>query len=120
MFHRIQRKGYFHMDVIARINEIMKQQGLTEYKLAKLSNLSPSTIKNIKARNTVPSITTLESICDTFNMTLSQFFADKDTTFYPLNPRQAQCMDLILMLNEEQQQTLIEFIRSMKMPKDKK
>lgn len=69
------------MDVIARINEIMKQQGLTEYKLAKLSKLSPSTIKNIKARNTVPSITTLESICDTFNMTLSQFLRTKTRSF---------------------------------------
>lgn len=108
------------MDVIARINEIMKQQGLTEYKLAKLSKLSPSTIKNIKARNTVPSITTLESICNTFNMTLSQFFADKDTGFYPLTPRQAQCIDLILMLDETQQQALIEFIRAMKTPKEKK
>lgn len=107
------------MDVIARINQIMKQQGLTEYKLAKLSKLSPSTIKNIKARNTVPSITTLESICDTFNMTLSQFFADKDTKFYPLKPHQAECMDLILMLDEDQQQALLEFIRAMKTPRDK-
>ena len=35
------------MNVIARIDEIMKKQGLTDYQLSKLSGLSPSTISGI-------------------------------------------------------------------------
>ena len=35
------------MNVIARIDEIMKKQGLTDYQLSKLSGLSPSTISNL-------------------------------------------------------------------------
>ncbi|HIZ08047.1 MAG TPA: helix-turn-helix transcriptional regulator, partial [Candidatus Eubacterium avistercoris] len=51
------------MDVIARINEIMKQQGLTTYQLSKKSGLSQSTLANMNTRNTTPTIPTLESIC---------------------------------------------------------
>ena len=47
-------------------------------KLAKASGLSESTIANIFKRNTVPSVSTLEQICNGFGTTLSQFFAEGD------------------------------------------
>ena len=64
------------MDINARIKELMKERGWTEYRLAKNANLSQSTVINIFRRNTVPSVATLESICNAFGITLSQFFDD--------------------------------------------
>lgn len=42
------------MDVIQRIDDIMKERGWSYYKLSVESGLSSSTITNIYRRNTVP------------------------------------------------------------------
>ena len=64
------------LDVNERIQQLLASRGWTEYRLAKESHLSQSTIANLFSRNTTPSISTLESICAGFGITLSQFFAD--------------------------------------------
>ena len=102
------------MDVIARINEIMKQQGLTNYQLAKISGLSQSTLTNMSTRNTTPTIPTLENICDSLNISLSQFFADESTDFYPVDKRQREVLDLFIRLDNNQQEAILNLIRTMK------
>lgn len=64
------------MDILARLRELLKERGWTEYRLAKECGLSESTIHNIYRRNATPSIYTLEIICNGFGITLSQFFAE--------------------------------------------
>ena len=64
------------MDATERIKQLLSQRGWTAYRLSKNSNLAESTITNIIKRNTIPSISTLESICKGFGITLSQFFAE--------------------------------------------
>ena len=66
------------MDTHMRLRKLLEERGWTEYRLAKNCGLSESTIANIFRRNTVPSIATLEAICNGFGITLSQFFADGD------------------------------------------
>ena len=68
------------MDTIERIRHHMQIRGWSEYRLAKESGLSQSTIANIFRRSTLPSIPTLEIICRAFGISLSQFFADEDGT----------------------------------------
>ena len=59
------------MDATERIKELLKQRGWTAYKLSKQSGLAESTVNNI-----LKSVTTLESICGGFGMTMAQFFAE--------------------------------------------
>ncbi len=66
------------MDVHAKLRLLMKKRGWSEYRLAKECGLSQSTLANIFRRNTMPSITTLEAICNGFGITISQFFAEGD------------------------------------------
>lgn len=66
------------MDTLARLKQLLDERGWTMYKLAKTCGLSESTIANIFRRNSVPSIATLEIICDGFGITMSQFFAEGD------------------------------------------
>ena len=85
------------MDVLKRIDEIMRKQHLNDYQLSKLSGLSTSTISNMRKRNTIPSIATLEYICDSFDMTLSQFFVDEGTLLYPVNDTQKDFLDYFIL-----------------------
>lgn len=64
------------MDIHDRLRGLMEAREWTEYRLAKESGLSPSTLANIFKRNTVPSIPTLEAVCGAFGITLAQFFAE--------------------------------------------
>ena len=62
------------MDVLKRINELRIDRGWSVYRLAIEAELPQSTIINMFNRETLPSITTLESICRAFGITLSEFF----------------------------------------------
>ena len=76
------------MDVTTKINQILSQRGWSAYRLSKESGLSESTIANIIKRNAIPSVDTLEAICNGMGITLSQFFADGElievTPIHPL------------------------------------
>ncbi len=71
-----------HNYVIERINQLLKERNWTVYRLAKESGLAYSSLNNIFIRDTVPSVFTLEKICNGFQITLSQFF-DTDTPIVP-------------------------------------
>jgi len=62
------------MNVLKRINELRIDRGWSIYRLAIEAELPQSTIINMFNRETLPSITTLESICRAFGITLSEFF----------------------------------------------
>lgn len=64
------------MDVLERLRHLMNERGWTVYRVARESGLSEKTVYNIYSRNTMPSIPTLEAICNAFGITLAQFFAD--------------------------------------------
>ena len=66
------------MDTLVRIRELLAERGWTEYRLGKESGLSESTLSNIFHRNTIPSLPTLEAVCKSFGITVSQFFAEDE------------------------------------------
>ena len=97
------------MDVIKRIDSLMKERKWSDYRLAKESGLSSSTIANIHRRNSIPSITTLEIICDAFGITLSQFF-DDNSDYVRLNKDQKQLFAKWLSLTSAQKKLIYELI----------
>ena len=109
---KISLKGGGVMDVILRIKQIATSREWTEYRLVKESGLSASTIANIYHRNTIPSISTLEVICNTFGITLSQFFSDDNMV--SLSDEQMQLLEHWAALTSEQRNILIELLKSMK------
>jgi len=68
------------MDILARIKALQKERGWTNYQLAQEAAMTQSTLTNMFARKTLPSLTTLTAICDAFELTLSQFFSENETT----------------------------------------
>ena len=100
------------MDTNARIKDLMIKKGWTEYKLAKESGLSQSTITNLFKRNTIPSIPTLEIICDCFGITLAQFFANHN--FVELTKDQKDLFEKWLYLSPQQKELIMKLIDNMK------
>ena len=64
------------MDAQKRIKQLSEERGWTDYRLAKESGLSHSTVTNMLNRNNAPTLPTLESVCKAFGITLSQFFSE--------------------------------------------
>ena len=93
------------MDTHERLRQLLDERGWTEYRLAKNCGLSESTIANIYRRNSVPSITTLETICKGFGITLSQFFAEGEMV--ELTPELKELFDNWVNLTPEQMQKLL-------------
>ena len=88
------------MDTHARLQQLLRERGWTEYKLSKECGLAQSTIGNIFRRNTVPSVATLETICRGFGITMSQFFADTDMV--ELTPDMKELFDCWVCLTPSQ------------------
>ena len=65
------------MDVLRKINKLRLERNWSVYKLSVASGISQSTLTNMFNRETLPSITTLECICDAFEITMSDFFEDE-------------------------------------------
>lgn len=66
-------------DVIGRIKELCAQKGWTNYRLAKESDITYSTLNSLlRSSSSFPSIPTLRRICDGLGITLEQFFAEKE------------------------------------------
>lgn len=101
------------MDVIKRIDMLMKERNWSDYKLSAKSGLSSSTIANIHRRNTVPSISTLESICSAFGITLAQFFTEESNTVQ-LNSEQQDLFNHWISLTDSQKDLIYRIIKEMK------
>ena len=64
--------------IIERIEELCEKKHMSRYRLAQKSGIAQSSISTLLNRKSVPTIQTLEKICDGFGITLSQFFAEDD------------------------------------------
>lgn len=99
------------MDVLERLRRLLDERGWTEYRLAKNSGLSESTIANIFKRNTIPSLPTLEAICKGLGITLSQFFADGEMV--EVTPELKGLFDSWVNLTPEQKSLAVQLLKAM-------
>ena len=100
------------MDVNKRIQALMKERGWTPYRLAKESGLSDATVGNLFRRNTVPSMITLEAICNGLGITLSQFFAEGEMV--ELTPELKELFEDWVNLTADQKQAARQMLKAMR------
>lgn len=100
------------MDVLQKIKSLMAERQWTEYRLAKNANLSQSTIKNIFQRNNVPTVATIEKLCDAFGITLSQFFATNDD-LVSLKDADVELLKHWSKLSDEQKESFLSVLKNM-------
>lgn len=99
-------------DILAAITSYREARGWSEYQLAERSGLPQSTISSWYRKNMIPTIPSLEKICVAFGITLSQLFAEGETTV-SLTDSQKKLLERWARLNEEQQAVVFALIDKM-------
>lgn len=100
------------MDVQKRLRNLMTQRNWSAYRLAKQADLSETTISNLFKRGQLPTIYTLERICDAFGITLSQFFAEENEAI-TLNEEQKKILSLLAALSDKNKELLLYLMKHM-------
>ena len=62
------------MNVLEKVKKLQEERGWSTYKLAYEAGLTQSTLSNMFARGTCPTVDTLEKICEAFGISLAEFF----------------------------------------------
>ncbi|HIU74529.1 MAG TPA: helix-turn-helix transcriptional regulator [Candidatus Pelethocola excrementipullorum] len=95
-------------DVIEHITALCKERGWTYYRLAKESELPYSTINNMIHRTNIPTIPTLQKMCDAFGITLSDFFLDEVGDF-KLTKGQQELLEVYKRLTKDDKKILMAY-----------
>lgn len=98
-----------HFDVINRIKELCEDKNLSFYRISKDSGIPQTTLTNMLNRGTTPSVYTLERICDSMDITLSQFF---DVDQAPPSSQQ-ELTTLYLSLPKHKQEIALAYIKGL-------
>ncbi|MBE5953453.1 MAG: helix-turn-helix transcriptional regulator [Lachnospiraceae bacterium] len=101
------------MNVLDKIVQLRESRKWSEYQLAEKSGLTQSTISSWYRKNMLPTIPSLQKICDAFDITLSQFFMKENEEIHSLTDNQSKLLQAATRLQPEQYQQLIKFIESL-------
>lgn len=99
------------MDILEKITTLREARGWSEYQLAEKSGLAQSTISSWYHKNMLPSIPSLQYICNAFGITLSQFFLEEEDHAVLLNEQQVRLIEYSAKLNPEQFVALLNFLK---------
>lgn len=97
------------MDIKERLNSVLHKYGWTRYKLSKESGLLESTISNIFYRGTIPTLTTIETICNTMNITLADFFSEDERV--EITPETKAFLEAYNKLPEEKRKFILQAMK---------
>ena len=74
----VKNKGATIMTTLEKIDMLRIQRGWSINNLATEAMLTQSTINNLYSRRAEPKLSSLRAICDAFDISLSEFFAEED------------------------------------------
>ena len=101
------------MDILKKIEELKNERDWSVYKLAIESGITTSTISNMFARKTLPSITTLLALCEAFGITIAEFFAEEDFGVV-LNEDENNLLQNYRKLSERNKLAVSELVKTLK------
>ena len=101
------------MDVLSRIDELREARGWSEYQLSVESGLTQSTISSWYRKNMLPTLPSLERICDAFDISLSQFFMEQTDETVTLSEQQKKLLQYTIRLEPEQLDALLNFLQTL-------
>lgn len=98
--------------VAARVKELCAKHKVSQYRLAQRTGMSQTALGNIMKMKSVPTVPTLERICDAFGITLAQFFAGEGAR-PDLTPAESEILQTWDGLGEAERRILLQFVRSL-------
>ena len=112
-----QRRGVYYLRVEEyiplRITELCEKRGYTKYRLSQITDMSQTALANIINQKSIPTVVTLERICEAFGITLAQFFVE-DGGRLNLIEEQNEILEIWDGLETKEREIFLSFIRSLK------
>ena len=99
------------MDVLEKITVLQNERNWTSYQLSVESGIPQSTISSWYNKKTVPTVTSIESLCEAFKITVAQFFSEGEPV--PLTVEQQHLINSFARLSKFQQEYLLKFLNSL-------
>ena len=99
------------MDVLEKIRQYRIERNWTEYQLAEKSELPQSTISSWYRKKQIPTIPSMEKICNAFGITLAQFFTDDNSEIISLTKMQKALLHEWNRLNERQKVVVLNLLK---------
>ena len=99
--------------VALRIIELCEKHKISRYRLSQLTGMSQTALGKIVSKESIPTIPTIEKICDAFGITLAQFFAGEGKR-PDLSKEQREIIETWDELGREERRILLQFVRSLK------
>lgn len=96
--------------IIARIEQLCEKKNISRYRLAQKSGIAQSSISTLLNRKSVPTIQTLEKICDGLDITLAQFFTE-DEEYPDLTSDQKQLLSDWNAMDDHQKELVKAYIQ---------
>lgn len=98
--------------ILMRIEELCREKNISKYRLARDTNIPYTTIMNSFRNDTMPTISTLERICDGIGITMAQFFAESEE-FPDLNEEQKYILSIWGHIPKAKQDRAIAYLEGM-------
>lgn len=99
-------------DILATITKYREARGWSEYQLSVQSGLPQSTISSWYRKQILPTVPSLEKICNAFGITMSQLFSEGDDAVN-LTQSQKELLSRWSRLTQEQQSIVFQLIDKM-------
>lgn len=100
------------MDVLETITKLRQERKWTEYQLSVQSQIPQSTISSWYRKNMLPSLASLEKICDAFDMTMAEFFSVGSRGVI-VDSQQFELLQCWRKLDKNQKELLLEFLKTL-------
>lgn len=106
------------MNVLNTITKLRHERKWSEYQLSVQSQLPQSTISSWYRKNMLPSLASLEKICNAFDITMAEFFIIESgkvdsISSSPLDADQRELLQCWRKLDKKQKELLLEFLKTL-------
>lgn len=98
------------INVLDRITQLRIARGWSEYQLSVKADLTQSTISSWYCKNMLPTIPSIQKICDAFEITMAQFFAEDLDNIIEVTDQQKRLLTYVTKMNTEQLDALINLL----------
>lgn len=100
------------MNVLEKIKKLQEERNWSTYKLSYESGLTQSTLSNMFARGTCPTVDTLEKICDAFDISLAEFF-EEDNRKAHVSKEEQELLSKFRSLSDKEKNAVVALIKNL-------
>lgn len=100
------------IDPLDRIHELCQERNWSYYQLSKVSGIAYSTLSTMINKHNMPSLPTLQRLCDGFGISITDFF-EPDRSRNSLTPDQADCLTLFTALSPEDKKLALAYLKGL-------